>query len=81
MEKLFPNPTPYELINNNLIDISFNLVKTMEMTLNKKNDQKKKIFKPNSNIIFSLTFLIFYFLFLLKVHCIYKFILQINYSI
>ena len=81
MEKLFPNPTPYELINNNLIDISFKLVKTMEMTLKKKNKKEKEIFKINSNIIFILTFLIFCFLFLLKVHCIYKLILQINYSI
>ena len=42
MEYLFPNPSPYELIDYSLINISFNVVNYMDNTLN---DYEKKISK------------------------------------
>ena len=66
MEKLFPNPTIYELFNNSVIDLAFNVVKSMEKNINLCEKEKSKNFENISINIYSLILLIFFFFLNLK---------------
>ena len=81
MEYLFPNPTPYEVINNNLIDISFNIVKTIEINKSQNNEKIKDIFKLNLKNFLQKILLIMSFLFFLKLYSIYFIIILFSKSI
>ena len=58
MEYLFPNPTDYEVINNSLPYLSFNVVYSMEQELNKYQELNNKLIQKNklNNIFPLLTF-------------------------
>ena len=47
MEYLFPNPTDYEVINNSLPYLSFNVVYSMEQELNKYQELNNKLIQKN----------------------------------
>ena len=82
MEYLFPSPTPYEVINNNnLIDISFNIVKTMEINMSQNDEKIKDIFKLNSKKFLKKILLTMSFLFFLKIYSIYSIIILFSKSI
>ena len=66
MEKIFPNPSPYEIIDNSLIDISFNVVKTMEKTIMQYENQINEVLKLNEKNIYKSILLSCIFLFCLK---------------
>ena len=66
MEKIFPNPSPYEKIDNSLIDISFNVVKTMEKTIMKYENQINEVLKLNEKNIYKSILLSCIFLFCQK---------------
>ena len=55
MEYLFPNPTDYEVINNSLPYLSFNVVYSMEQELNKYQELNNELIQKNKlNNFFSL---------------------------
>ena len=67
MEKLFPNPTIYEIFDNYIIEIAFNVVKSMEKNINLYDQQNNRKFKINSiNNIYKIFLLIFFFFLYLK---------------
>ena len=78
MEKIFPNPSPYEIIDNSLIDISFNVVKTMEKTIVKYENQINEILKLNEKNIYKSILLIFNCLFLFKIYSNKKMYLYVD---
>ena len=63
MEYYFPEPTPYEIVTNNVwINISFNVICEMEKQLQKERNKKKK-----SNIINILIFIIVFILLIIQI--------------
>ena len=69
MEKLFPNPTIYEIFDNFIIDIAFNIVKTMEININSHGQSNRK-FQIISINNYKMILLIFFFFSLFKIYSI-----------
>jgi hypothetical protein len=61
MEYLFPIPTPYEIINYSLINISFNIVNSMEKII--KINEINLIFNKKSKIFFRFSLALFLIIF------------------
>ena len=78
MEKIFPNPSPYEKIDNSLIDISFNVVKTMEKTIVQYENQINEILKLNKKNIYKSILLIYIFLVSFKIYSNKKMYLYVD---
>ncbi len=81
MEKLFPIATQYEIIDNSLINISYNIVKTMEKTLDLYEEQINKLLQIQSRSYFKSILLISFFFIIFKIYSNYNFIFLRNYLI
>ena len=67
MEYLFPNPTDYEVINNSLPYLSFNVVYSMEQELNKYKELNNELIQKNKLKLNNLFFLLTFFNFILLI--------------
>ena len=76
LEYLFPNPSPYEIIDYSFINISFNIVNTMdEIIKTYENDNTKLFIKEEFNYLLIFFILIFIFIILKNSNKIILFIL------
>ena len=70
MEYLFPTPSPYEIVDNSILNISFNIAYLFDKTLKNKNYKKSpsiENYKENSPSL-HWNFFLFVFFLILKVY-------------
>ena len=68
LEYLFPNPTPYEIIDNNsLIKLAFNYVQSIEIKIKNYEEKINKIKKQNIVFYLDTLILLIIILFLIKI--------------
>jgi len=67
MEYLFPNPTPYELIDYSFSKLAFNVTYSMDQYLNSYENKQSIMSTPNDSYYMKAFILIFIFLLLIKI--------------